>query len=74
MPRKPSAIQHTGPVTQEAVRDALREQNIDSLDDFVRQAVKAAQAGHLETAENSLWIFARSDKWVSMGPGLVEPQ
>jgi hypothetical protein len=70
----PKAIDHTGPVTQDVVRNALRQQNVDGLDDFVRQAVKAAQAGHQEAGENSLWIAFRSDKWYAMGPGLTEAE
>jgi hypothetical protein len=72
MSPKQSAIQHTGPVTQDVVRNALREQNVDGLDDVVRQAVKATQSGHMEAGENSLWIAYRSDKWYAVGPGIIE--
>jgi hypothetical protein len=74
MPPKPSATEHTGPVTQDMIRNALRQQNVANLDDVVSQAVKAAQIGHETTGENSLWVFFRHDKWVSAGPGLLESE
>jgi hypothetical protein len=72
MPAKSTAIEHTGPVTEDVVRDALRKQNVDSLDQLVRQTVRASQASHQAAGENSLWIAFRSDRWVAAGPGLAE--
>jgi hypothetical protein len=71
---KPEAIQLQKPLTDDAVRTALRKQNIGGLDDVVHQAVRAAQLGHTTAGENNLWIAFRSDKWYAVGPGVIEAE
>jgi hypothetical protein len=74
MSSEAGASQLQTPLSSDAVRSALRKQNVNGLDDVVSQAVRAAQIGQQTAGENNLWVAFRSDKWYAVGPGVIEAE
>lgn len=74
MSSEAGATQLRKPLSDDAVRSALREQNVNGLDDVVSQATHAARIGQQTAGENNLWVAFRSDKWYAVGPGVIEAE